>query len=371
MVCDNSSPMFELVADRPALIELTHRLSTADWIGLDTEFVRETTYWPKLCLVQVSTREGVVALVDPIALGDITPLLDILWKPDVLKVYHAGSQDLELFYRLRGALPGPVFDTQVAAALTGDDDQIGYAAAVEAHLAVKLAKAHTRTDWSRRPLKAGELEYAAEDVLHLPALYAALSVELESRGRMDWALSESLVATDPVRYAANPDAAWKRVKGMRDMDGTSMAILRALAAWRERTAESNDRPRRWILGDEPLVRIARDQPADVTALAAIEGMPAAVARKHAAALLAVVEAGRANPLEDYAAIDGLDRKERDRVDALMKHVRARSQELRIAPAMLATRKDCEAIVRGTPPAGLLTGWRAGLIGEELLVMATP
>ncbi len=359
--------MYSFVADEKSLLELAERLSRTDWIALDTEFVRERTYWPEFCLLQVAGRDGLVACVDPTALPTLDPLFDAIWRDDALKVVHAPSQDLEVLYRLRNERLGPLFDTQVAAALLGADDQIGYGAVVEAHLGIKLDKAHTRTDWSRRPLSASELEYAADDVRHLPALYDSLHAALVERGRTDWALQESATLADPARYGPDPDSAWLRVKGQRDLDAAGLGLLRALAAWRERTAMQYDRPRRWILADDVLIAVARTKPVDREALAAIPAMPSAVVRKHADALLGIV-ATPADPLTPRAG--PLDGAERRRVDAMMAAVRKRAEELSIAAPMLATRKDCEAVVRGDPPAALSDGWRRAVIGESLRDLAT-
>lgn len=361
--------MYEYITEDGALARLCERVTDADWIAFDTEFVRESTYWPKLCLIQLADKRGLVACVDPLSGAALDPLLDLVWRPGPTKVFHAASQDFEVLYRLRGPMGGPFFDTQIAAALLGDDDQIGYAAAVEAHTGIRLDKAHTRTDWSRRPLREVELEYAADDVRHLPALYDSLHAELVARGRLEWALAESAALADPARYQPDPADAWKRIKGQRDIDATGYAALQQLAAWREQVAAETDRPRRWILGDEQLVTLARERPADSAGVAAIEGMPAAVARKHAGRLVEIVQSATAADGPGFTPGAPLDRAERDRVDGMMKWLRKRASELSIAPSMLATRRDIEALVRGEHPRQLLEGWRRGLVGEELLAMA--
>lgn len=361
--------MYDFITDDDALARLCERIADADWLAFDTEFVRESTYWPKLCLIQLADRTGCVACVDPLSTASLAPLLDIVWRPGVTKVFHAASQDFEVLYRLRDAMGGPFFDTQIAAALLGDDDQIGYAAAVAAHTGIHLEKAHTRTDWSRRPLKGPELEYAADDVRYLPALYDALHAELVARGRVEWALTESAALADPSRYRPDADSAWKRIKGQRDIDAVGYAALRRLGAWREEVAIESDRPRRWILGDEQLVALARTRPRDVAGIAAIAGMPAAVARRHAGRLVELLHTTETTPGEAFSPGAPLDRAERDRTDAMMKWVRKRAAELSIAPSMLATRRDIEALVRGERPRALLDGWRRELVGEELLAMA--
>lgn len=356
--------MFELVTEETALEALAQRLGQRSWLAVDTEFVRERTYWPLPCLLQLADDIGTVACVDLIALPNPVPLLDLLWRADITKVFHAASQDLELLYRMRAEpLPG-LFDTQVAAALLGDDDQIGYAAAVAAHTGVELEKAHTRTDWSRRPLKPGELEYAADDVRHLRALHDALVADLDARGRRSWLEEECVAMTDPTRYLPDVASAWTKVKGASGLSAAAFGRLRALASWREETALRVDRPRRWILADEILVRLANARPQSAAELAATPDLPAAVARKYTDALLACLDAA---PEDDGRPDNGgrLDSSQRELVKRLLAEVRTIAGELGIAPSLLATRRDIEAMARGTKPDALTRGWRATVLDGRL------
>lgn len=356
--------MFELVTGETALKALAERLGRRGWLAVDTEFVRERTYWPLPCLLQLADDTGTIACVDLIALPEPTAVLDLLWRADVTKVFHAASQDLELLYRMRGEPLPNLFDTQVAAALLGDDDQIGYAAAVEAHTGIKLDKAHTRTDWSRRPLKPAELEYAADDVRHLRALYDALVAELEDRGRTAWLTEECIAMTEPARYLPDIEGAWSKVKGTNGLSPPAFGRLCALASWREETAMRADRPRRWILADEILVRLAASPPRNAAELADVPEMPPAVVRRHADALLACLDAA---PADDGARDSGtrLDAHQRDTAKRLLQEVRAIAGELGVAPSLLATRRDMEAMVRGNTPAAITRGWRTSVLGNRL------
>lgn len=359
--------MFEHVTDSASLEKLCARLSRADWIGLDTEFVRESTYFPKLGLVQLTDHAGHVACIDPLAAGSLAPLVELLWTPGITKVMHSGSQDLEILYMMRTDRVPDVFDTQAAAALLGHTDQESYASLVSKRLDISLEKAHTRADWLRRPLSDEQLLYAADDVRHLPALYDTLYTELEQLERLQWALDESAALSDPARFQVNPDQAWRSVKGARTLDATGLGHLRALAAWRERTAMRQDRPRKWILQDQSLIALARQRPDSLDTLAAIPDMPAAGVRKHGSALLEVLHAqdGVTSPPEE-AMSRPLEPEEKKRVNEMLAHARQRAESLNIAPAMLATRKDCEALVRGQEAGRLLQGWRRQVIGDDLL-----
>lgn len=359
--------MFEHVTDSASLENLCARLSRVDWIGLDTEFVRESTYFPKLGLVQLTDHAGHVACIDPLAADPLAPLVELLWTPGITKVMHSGSQDLEILYMLRTDRVPDVFDTQAAAALLGHTDQESYAALVSKRLDISLEKAHTRADWLRRPLSDEQLLYAADDVRHLPALYDSLRDELEHRDRLQWSLDESAALSDPARFRVDPEQAWRAVKGARTLDATCLGRLRALAAWREQVAMRQDRPRKWILQDHSLVALARLSPDSLDALAAIPDLPAAVVRKHGPALLDVLHApdDATSPPEEVVSRP-LEPVEKKRVNEMLARARQRAESLGIAPAMLATRKDCEALVRGQGAGRLLQGWRRHVIGEDLL-----
>ncbi|MFZ1862467.1 MAG: ribonuclease D, partial [Candidatus Competibacter sp.] len=239
-----SDPLY--IADHAALVAFCARLDRCSWLALDTEFVREQTFYPQLCLIQIAIP-GQVACIDPLALPSLEPLLERLYDPSITKVLHAAYQDLEIFFYLGGTVPAPVFDTQLAALVLGVGDQLGYAALVKQMLGVELAKAHTRADWRQRPLPPEWLAYAADDVRYLEALYTRQLARLRERGWSE-ALAEDFQAlTDPERYRPQPQEAWRRIREQHRLRGLPLAVLRSLTAWREEQAIQQDRPRRWIL----------------------------------------------------------------------------------------------------------------------------
>ncbi len=269
-------------------------IAHAPALALDTEFMREKTYRAELCLLQLA-REGEAVCIDPLALPDLAPLVTVLTGGDTVKVMHAARQDLEVLLPAVG-LVQPVFDTQIAAALAGFPAQIGYAELARRLLAVELDKAHTRTDWARRPLSAEQQEYALDDVRHLLALRASLLDTLAAKGRIAWLEEElaGLANADALRVA--PEEAWKKVKGLPALDETRQRLARALAAWRERRAMERNRPRGWILDDVSLREVVLRLPRTLQALGALAEIQESVVRKCGEELLALVrEAGIADP----------------------------------------------------------------------------
>lgn len=350
-----------------ALDALCARLRGSAWIALDTEFMRERTYYPQLCLVQIATPE-LVACVDPLALPALTPLLEILHDARILKVLHAARQDLELFFHLDGRVPAPVFDTQIAASFAGFPDQPGYAAVVQGLLGVSLEKSHTRADWSRRPLPEAAVAYAADDVRYLRDVYLRLQRELENRGRLAWVEPKCTALTDPATYRPDPEDAWQRIKGLARLKSRQLGAAKALAAWREHLAMDSNLPRQWVLKDEVLVDLARQLPADADALNHVRGLPEAVARKHGEVLLTLIGQGRGERNHRIEAPERLTPQQEALVDTLTALVRLRSAATGISSAQLATRTELERLVRGGRDGELLHGWRLETVGRELLEM---
>jgi len=354
-----------IVTTAPELTKLALRLATCARIGLDTEFLRERTYRAQLCLMQLSAPDD-AACVDPLALPDLKPLADVLASSAVLKVMHASRQDLEVLLPLTG-LVRPVFDTQIAAALAGLPAQIGYAEAVRRLLGQELAKAHTRTDWSRRPLSAAQIEYALDDVRYLLPLAEQLHEQLGRLGRLEWLAEELAALEDPGALTIEPDNAWLRIKGLRDLDPARARLARALAAWRERCAVEHNRPRGWILDDTLLREIVVQVPRTVQELAQIAEMPPGVVKRRGEELLAQV---RAAEVPDPAPpISGRARPDPAKA-ALVKRLGAVSQavaaELNLVPEVLATRRDLEQLADGRRDGAVLRGWRRATVGERLL-----
>ena len=352
------------IDDQSGLNDLCAVLSRAPWFAIDTEFLREKTYYPKLCLLQVATP-GHVACIDPLALDDMTLLLDVIFDSSITKVMHAARQDMEIFYHLRGAVPAPVFDTQVAALLLGLPDQVGYGGLVQELLGVKLHKLHSRTDWSQRPLDEAQLQYAADDVIYLAQAYQLIQEKLGESGRLDWLTDDLQALSDPALYAAHPDSAWLRVKGANKLSGDALAVLQALAAWRESMAQTLDRPRGWLLRDDVLLDIARHRPGTSTSLGKIRGLHENTVRKHGDELLALVEkaAGiRPAPFPRRKLRQRLTPAQDAAVDVMQAVVRLVGEENRINPAVLANRNQLEQLLLGNTDVPVLLGWGRQLAG---------
>ncbi|MGQ0383195.1 MAG: ribonuclease D [Gammaproteobacteria bacterium] len=335
-------------------------------LALDTEFVRERTYYPKLCLVQVATTAG-IALVDALEPGAAHALAAPLTDPARVKLLHAARQDIEALLPLTGRPAGPVFDTQQAAALVGFPAQVGYAELVRQLLGVELSKGHARTDWARRPLSAAQLAYAEDDVRYLPAVADALESRLAAAGRGEWMRDESAQLGDPGLYRVEPAEAWRRLKGTERMDPEALAAAAALARWREQRAMQRDLPRGWVLPDAAICELAGARPRTREALAVIASLPRGAATRTADEILAAIRDAPAMA----ATLDGADlarpRAEQVRqMRNLQEKLQAIAVELNIQPEVLATRRELAALVRGARDLAVLTGWRRQVVGEPLL-----
>jgi len=357
----------QYITDIPALRALADAIRQADWVALDTEFMREKTYYPQLCLLQLATKD-IIACVDPLALEDLTPLYDALFDPGIVKVLHAARQDYEIFFHATGRLPAPLFDTQAAAGLAGFSDQAGYATLVKELLGVELTKSHTRADWSRRPLAEAELAYAADDVRYLGALYDKLRAALESRSRLAWLDAEVAALTDPATYRPDPATSWKRIRGNQRLKPRELAVLAALAAWRETVAIEVNRPRQWIVRDEILLDLARRQPRDLPALNQIRGIQPGFVERRGTNVLSLIEEARAGatPPAPPATRDRLTPEQDAVADLLMGVARLRGAEQDISPANLVTRKEIERLITGERDLPVLAGWRRAAVGDALL-----
>lgn len=357
----------EYIDTAAGLGALCARLAADDWFALDTEFLREKTYYPKLCLVQIATPLT-VAVIDPLALDDLGPLLALLADPRITKVMHSCRQDMEIFYHLAGRAPAPVFDTQVAAPLLGHADQIGYANLVKDITGVALDKLHTRADWSVRPLTEAQIRYAADDVIYLVDIYRHIVGQLQSLGRLDWLAEDFRMLSEAALYDAPPASAWLRIKAASRLKGASLAVLQALAQWREETARRKDRPRGWLLRDDALIDIARHKPVTQEALQAIRGLSEGFLNRSAGELLELIrQASERRPLPFPAsgARTHLSAAQEALIDVMMAVVRITADENRLHPSVLAGRRDLEALLLDDPDSSLLHGWRYRLAGARL------
>lgn len=357
------------IYDTQSLVEALPLLEAAEVLALDTEFMRERTYFARLCLVQIATPEHVF-VIDAIALADDLPLLGpALASPASMKVFHAGNQDVEILLRATGVAPAPVFDTQIAATLAGFPTQVGYAQLVKEMTGVTIDKADTFTDWAARPLSAAQLAYAEEDVRHLPGIYGTLRDRLKRESRLEWLAEDFERLADPATYAVDPRVQYLRVKRASTLDRRSLAVLREVAAWRELEAQRSDIPKRWLISDESLVEIARRRPHSLDELRAIRGVNERVASRGGSGLLKVITAGEAVPEDELPRLPKRDRIPRDAqpiADVLSGVLRVRAREHGVAPALFASRDELERFASGDRTGHPLTvGWRHSLVGAEL------
>ena len=364
-VRSSSKLLQNIVTTSPALVDLATNLESCEHIGLDTEFLRERTYRAELCLVQLSSLSD-AACVDPLALPDLIPLARVLTAPGTTKVMHASRQDVEVLFPIAG-LVRPVFDTQIAAALTGLPAQIGYGELVRRLLGKELAKSHTRTDWSRRPLSPEQIEYALDDVRYLLPLKAHLEEQLERSGRLEWLTEELHELEDARNIAVEPQDAWLRIKGLRSLDPARERLAQSLAAWRERRAMERNRPRGWILDDAALRDIVVQVPRSVEALAAIPELPAGMLKHCGAELLECIRAAEvphpAPPINTRMRPDPAKTALVKKLGTLNQAIAA---ELGLSPEVLATRRDLELLADGRRDVGVLRGWRRNVVGDRML-----
>ena len=343
-------------------------LSSQRRVGIDTEFMRERTYFSQLCLVQVSSGSSIFC-IDPLgkspdnsgtsAAAFWETLMQIPW------VLHSGRQDIEVVSQSALKFPVSVFDTQIAAALLGYAPQMGYAGLVAELFDVQLAKSHTRADWSRRPLSDAVLEYAAEDVLYLMPAYELLKERLEKLGRLSWAEDDSADLLQPSLYDTNPDLAVARLKGARNLAGSARNEAVRLAAWREREALRSNRPRQWIIKDKTLLDIAVTQPASANELATIPGMAERTVKRASPDILAAISDARMDG-NDYKPPVRPDEAQKDLLKLLQQRVAGCAEQLGIASEIIAPKKELSAAVIGDRSGRVFKGWRAELIGNELL-----
>ncbi len=362
----------QVVNSAEQLDRLVARIATEQWLALDTEFLREKTYRPELCLLQIATA-NLVACVDPLALDSIDPLLDVIYNPAIKKVLHAAGQDLEIFYWLRGEVPGNLFDTQVAAPLLGHQEQIGYANLVGEVLNISLSKSHSRADWTRRPLPPQQLQYAADDVIYLARMYPIMRDKLEQLKRLHWLDREWQSMTNPDLYEKPADDVWKRLRGIDKLKGPRLAVAQQLAKWRELTAREKNLPRNWLVKDDVLVDLAKQMPLDHGELKHIRGLNDGTIRKHGDALIEKIKASKDAdpvPLDQSKRKTKLTPAQDASLDLLTAVAKIHAHELEINPSILAPRKSLEDLIKGNTETSVMQGWRGELIGPVLQSLLT-
>jgi ribonuclease D len=365
-----SSPPDSLITDTAALEALCERLAKADFVTVDTEFMRETTYWAKLCLVQVAGPDEAYC-IDPLADGiNLKPLYDLLANPAVLKVFHAGRQDLEIFYTATTTVPTPVFDSQIAAMVCGFGDQVGYETLVAKLAGANLDKSQRFTDWSQRPLSDRQIKYALGDVTYLRKVYAELSRMLDTSGRRAWLEEEVSTLTDPATYRVDPRDAWQRIRA-RTRSRRLLCVLRELAAWRELTAQSMNMPRQRVAKDDALLELAANMPVTVDDIKRTRLAKPLASGKYVEGVLAAVAKGRGLPESECPVVERDNGWEaaasRGVVELLKLLLKARSETHHVAQRLIATSDDVEAIaLSDTADVPALHGWRRELFGEDAL-----
>ena len=360
-----------LITESAPLAALCASWHEAEFVTVDTEFMRESTYRAKLCLLQIAPAEGEPVAVDPLANGiDLAPLYDLLARAPVLKVFHAARQDVEVLLPLAGGVPHPLFDTQIAAMVCGFGDSVGYETLVARLARGRIDKTQRFTDWARRPLTERQLRYAVSDVSHLRVVYRKLAAKLERTGRRSWLDEELAILTDPATYEALPEEAWRRIK-VRGGDRRFFAILREVAAWRETEADRRDKPRPWVMRDTALTEIAAQRPRTAKELAKLRSVSQRTAESATgASVLAAVGRGLALPDEDCPTLPPRPEKPAAPAaltDLLKVLLTFKSEETGVARKLIASADDLDRIARGESngvPA--LQGWRRSLFGDAAL-----
>jgi ribonuclease D len=361
----------QLITTQQELETVLAALARSEFITIDTEFIRETTFWPELCLIQMASPD-VTALVDPLAPGiDLKPFFELMANEKVLKVFHAARQDIEIVFHLGGLIPHPVFDTQIAAMVCGFGDSVSYDQLVQRITGTQLDKSSRFTDWRHRPLSDKQLEYALADVTYLIEVYRHLKDKLESRQRQDWVNEEMEVLTSRETYDLHPENAWTRLK-MRLRKPIELAVLQQVAAWREREARERNVPRGRVIKDDAIYEVAQQQPKDAAALSRLRSIPKGWDRSSAAAgLLAAVNVALAIPKEDLpkiprqtSASEGANAAS----EILKVLLRIVAEKEGVAPKIIANSEDIDKIATEGENAQVeaLSGWRREVFGDKAL-----
>ncbi|WP_448664498.1 ribonuclease D [Sphingomonas sp. CJ20] len=362
-----------LIEDSVALANLCSRFATKPYICVDTEFMRENSYWPELCLIQIADDEEAAA-IDPMGGIDMKPLLDLMTdNEDVLKVFHAGGQDIEIIYNLTGKTPHPLFDTQVAAMALGQGEQIGYSNLVDTYLGITVDKGARFTDWARRPLDKRQIDYAIADVTHLSKIFPKMLDKLRKTGRGAWLDQEMERLADPENYHNDPDMAWERVR-VSSRKPEVMGRLKALARWRELEAQGKDLPRGRIVKDETLADLAGTPPRKQADLGRVRGLSAAWANNDIGGrMMAALENAVPMPASEMPQRDerkpALGKDGALVADLLKLLLKIRAKEINVASRLLARSEDLEALAAGQREGlSILTGWRNEQFGKDALAL---
>ena len=357
-----------LVENDAQLKDFLALCENSSYMAIDTEFLREKTYYAKLCLIQVAV-EGCTAIIDPFTIEDLSVMAPVLTNQSVVKIFHASSQDIEILYHETGVVPDPVFDTQVAAALLGKSQQASYAALVQSFCQVTLPKKDSFTDWSRRPLSPSQVEYAADDVTYLPRIYHDMIEELNEKGRLSWLNDAFAEISNPKKYEVDPRNRYRKLKRVNQLSQRQMAAAREFAAWREERAQKLNIPRKWVVSDEQIVEACRREPRSLDELYMVRGLKESLKSGDARHVLQLINKGLTCPEEDLPQTKTNQRSEANvdiAVDLMNAIVRLRARKNKIAPQTLAPHAELMKLARGhDEDCELLKGWRYHVVGKEL------
>ena len=360
----------QLITDTEALLSACSALATHDYVTVDTEFLREQTFWPQLCLIQMA-GPGLEFLIDPLSEAiDLEPFFGLMANKEVVKVFHAGRQDIEIVFSKAGIIPEPIFDTQIAAMVCGFGESVGYVNLVKKVISVDVDKGARFTDWSRRPLSRKQLDYALGDVTHLRDVYHFLVRELETSGRSHWLAEEMATLCASETYVTKPEDAWKRLK-MRVKSRRALAVLMELAAWREAEAQGQNVPRNRVLRDEALYDIANQAPTSLEKLGALRSLSQGFSKSQRARdIIDAVQKGRDRDIATVPPLKNgrqLSAEATAFVDLLRVLLKANAAHYGVAPRLIADAGDLESIaVEDAPDVPALKGWRRELFGEDAL-----
>ena len=355
-----------VITHQTDLIAFVERISSSPWLALDTEFMRESTYYPVLCLIQIAT-ENTSACIDVLSLEHIDPLLALLKKSNQHKIFHSCRQDLEVFYATYKFIPQPLFDTQVAASILGLDEQISYAELVAQTCAIQLPKTESRTDWKKRPLTKAQIDYALDDVNHLGTLYSQLHKQLQNKNRTHWLQEEcdQLVIED--NYTVKPENAWKAVKGIGKLNATQFYYLRKLAAWREASAQTKNLPRRWLLPDPVMLELTQLKTINTTTIGECIKELAPKSMRHREVVTEILLQSIPDTQTEHLfepEDNRLSKDQRQLIKKLMQITRNKALEMETSASLLANRKSLVNLVLGKH-SKVSSGWRKDQIGHDL------
>ena len=366
---NNTQKLPNILETQDSINNFVSMLSSTNTIGLDTEFMRIRTYYPKLCLVQISSNSD-AGCIDYLQNNNLNKVWGLIFNPKKLKIIHSARQDLEIFFLIKNQIPRNIFDTQIGAALLGYQPQIGIKQLLKDELNTEISKAETRSDWSKRPLALKQIEYALEDVNHLLNLHNVLEKKLKAEERYSWALEDSSRILTNAKELFNPDSAWKRISGIKSLKNKNQHLAVTLATWREQTAMQMDLPRQWLLSDQSLIETAKKEPASLTHLENIGITNRYLQKPELQEILKLVKQYKEKTKEMGKLKPKFNKHYKIRFDPNLlnkfsKIVAKKANELKIFPEVLASKKDLLAMVQEKNDAKLLTGWRKKIIGSEL------